>query len=95
MDQKKEESTLTKFVNEGVIEPTFKIDQEVFTANKCNECVETLRIVSIRIELHYIAKYNSLIYFARRIRDGHTYGYMEEDLFATREEAEKRLKEII
>ena len=78
-----------------MIFPKFKIGQEVFTTNGSNECVEKLRIVSMRIELHYIRKYNSLVYFAARLRDQHIYGYMEDDLFLTAEEAEAKLKEIL
>ena len=94
MGQKKEESTLTKFVNEGAIEPKFKLGQYVFTVNKHSECVEMLEIMHIRIDVYRISKYNSLVYYARRLRDENLYGYMEDDLFATSEEAENKLKEI-
>ena len=95
MSQKDENAILKQYADEGVIKLKFKIGQNVFTANKYTECVEARRIVSIRVELHYIIKYNSLVYYAGRLSDGNIYGFMEEELFATREEAEKKLKESI
>lgn len=95
MHQKKEESTLKRFVDEGVIKPKFKLGQYVFTVSKYSECVEMLEIMHIRIDVYRISKYNSLVYYARRLRDENLYGYMEEDLFLTSEEAELKLKEIL
>lgn len=94
MSQKDENAILKQYADEGIIKLQFKIGQDVFTVNKYTECVEARRIEAIRVELHYIIKYNSLVYYARRLSDGNIYGFMDEELFATREEAEKRLKEL-
>lgn len=94
MSQTDENVILKQFADEGIIKLKFKIGQNVFTVNKYTECVEARRIDAIRVELHYIIKYNSLVYYARRLRDENIYGYMENELFATREEAELKLKEI-
>ena len=48
----------------------------------------------IRIDVYRLTQYNSLVYYARRVRDGHFYGYMEDELFSTNEEAKIKLKEI-
>lgn len=94
MNIRTENVTLKRLADEGVIEPKFKLGQYVFTVNKHGECVEILEIMHIRIDVYRITEYNSLVYYARRIRDGHFYGYMEDELFSTSEEAELKLKEI-
>ena len=70
MNQKNENATLKQFADKGVIEPKFKLGQYVFAVNKHDECVEILEIMHIRIDVYRITKYNSLVYYARRVCDG-------------------------
>ena len=83
-------------LKEKYIIPKFQLGQTIFTANKPNECIYELKIVSIHIERSefYDRKFNSLVYLAERIKDGYIGGYSEEDLFATEQEAQEKLKEI-
>lgn len=74
------------------IRPKFKIGQIVYTYNKYQDCVYILDLISVRIERYETPKFNSLVYLAKRLKDGFISGYSEEDLFATKEEAEERLK---
>lgn len=78
----------------NAIVPKFKVGQTVYTFNKNTECVYELSIKIIRIERNEIAKFNSLIYFAERLEDGNFFGYFEVELFATKEEALAKLKEL-
>lgn len=83
-------------LKEKYIIPKFQLGQTIFTANKPNECIYELKIVSIHIERSEFCdrKFNSLVYLAERIKDGFIGGYSEEDLFATEQEALNKLKEI-
>lgn len=65
-------------------------------ANKPNECIYELKIVSIHTERSEFCdrKFNSLVYLAERIKDSYIGGYSEEDLFATEQEAIEKLKEV-
>ena len=83
-------------LKEKYIIPKFQLGQTIFTANKPNECIYELKIVSIHIERSEFCdrKFNSLVYLAERIKDGYIGGYSEEDLFATEQEAQAKLKEI-
>ena len=76
------------------IRPKFKIGQTVYTFNKNTECVYELCIKIIRIEINEISKFNSLVYLAERLEDGNFFGYFEVELFATKEEAEAKLREL-
>lgn len=89
------EQELAEFKEKYII-PKFQLGQTIFTANKPNECIYELKIVSIHIERSEFCdrKFNSLVYLAERIKDGHIGGYSEEDLFATEQEAQAKLKEI-
>jgi hypothetical protein len=78
----------------GCIRPKFKVGQTVYTFNKNTECVYELCIKIIRIEINEIAKFNSLVYLAERLEDGNFFGYFEVELFATKEEAQAKLKEL-
>ena len=78
----------------GCIRPKFKIGQTVYTFNKNTECVYELCIKIIRIEINEISKFNSLVYLAERLEDGNFFGYFEVELFATKEEAEAKLREL-
>ena len=78
----------------GYIRPKFKVGQTVYTFNKSTECVYELCIKIIRIEINEISKFNSLVYLAERLEDGNFFGYFEVELFATKEEAEAKLKEL-
>ena len=78
----------------GCIRPKFKIGQTVYTFNKNTECVYELCIKIIRIEINEISKFNSLVYLAERLEDGNFFGYFEVELFATKEEAIAKLKEL-
>ena len=83
-------------LKEKYIIPKFQLGQTIFTANKPNECIYELKIVSIHIERSefYDLKFNSLVYRAERIKDGSISGYLEEDLFTTEQEAQEKLKEM-
>ena len=83
-------------LKEKYIIPKFQLGQTIFTANKPNECIYELKIVSIHIESSefYDRKFNSLVYLAERIKDGYIGGYSEAELFATEQEAQAKLKEI-
>ena len=83
-------------LKEKYIIPKFQLGQTIFTVNKPNECIYELKIVSIHIERSEFCdrKFNSLVYLAERIKDGFIGGYSEEDLFATEQEAQEKLKEI-
>ena len=83
-------------LKEKYIIPKFQLGQTIFTANKPNECIYELKIVSILIERSEFCdrKFNSLVYLAERIKDGYIGGYLEAELFATEEEAQAKLKEI-
>lgn len=76
------------------IRPKFKVGQTVYTFNKSTECVYELCIKIIRIEINEISKFNSLVYFAERLEDRNFFGYFEVELFATKEEAIAKLKEL-
>ena len=76
------------------IRPKFKIGQEVYTFNKYQDCVYTLYLISIHIEQYETTKFNNLVYRARRLKDGFISGYLEEELFTTKEEAQAKLEEI-
>lgn len=76
------------------IRPRFKVGQTVYTFNKNTECVYELCIKIIRIERNEIAKFNSLVYLAERLEDGDFFGYFEEEVFATKKEAQAKLKEL-
>ena len=78
----------------NVIVPKFKVGQTVYTFNKNTECVYELCIKIIRIEINEISKFNSLVYLAERLEDGNFFGYFEVELFATKEEAQAKLKEL-
>lgn len=78
----------------NAIVPKFKIGQEVYTYNKYQDCVYTLYIISIHIEQYETTEFDNLVYRARRLKDGFIGGYLEEELFATKEEAETKLKEL-
>lgn len=78
----------------NAIVPKFKIGQMVYTYNKYQDCVYILDLISVHIERYETSKFNSLVYMAKRLKDGFISGYLEEDLFATREEAEQRLNEL-
>lgn len=78
----------------GYIRPKFKVGQTVYTFNKSTECVYELCIKIIRIEINEISKFNSLVYLAERLEDGNFFGYFEVELFATKEEAIAKLKEL-
>jgi hypothetical protein len=78
----------------NAIVPKFKIGQTVYTFNKNTECVYELCIKIIRIEINEISKFNSLVYLAERLEDGNFFGYFEVELFATKEEAQAKLKEL-
>lgn len=78
----------------GCIRPNFKVGQTVYTFNKNTECVCELCIKIIRIEINEISKFNSLVYLAERLEDGNFFGYFEEEIFATKEEAQAKLKEL-
>ena len=78
----------------GCIRPKFKVGQTVYTFNKSTECVYELCIKIIRIEINEISKFNSLVYLAERLEDGNFFGYFEVELFATKEEAIAKLKEL-
>lgn len=78
----------------GYIRPKFKVGQTVYTFNKSTECVYELCIKIIRIEINEISKFNSLVYLAERLEDGNFFGYFEVELFATKEEAIAKLREL-
>lgn len=78
----------------NAIVPKFKIGQAVYTFNKYQDCVYTLYLISIHIEQYETTEFNNLVYRARRLEDGFVGGYLEEDLFATKEEALAKLKEL-
>lgn len=78
----------------GYIRPKFKVGQTVYTFNKNTECVYELCIKIIRIEINEISQFNSLVYLAERLEDGNFFGYFEVELFATKEEAIAKLKEL-
>lgn len=78
----------------GYIRPKFKVGQTVYTFNKNTECVYELCIKIIRIEINEISQFNSLVYLAERLEDGNFFGYFEVELFATKEEAQAKLKEL-
>ena len=83
-------------LKEKYIIPKFQLGQTIFTANKPNECIYELKIVSIHIERSEFCdrKFNSLVYRAERIKDGCIGGYSEDELFATEQEALEKLKEM-
>lgn len=83
-------------LKEKYIIPKFQLGQTIFTANKPNECIYELKIVSIHIERSefYDRKFNSLVYRAERIKDGFIGGYLEAELFATEQEAQAKLQEL-
>ena len=83
-------------LKEKSITPQFKLGQTVFTANKPNECIYKLKIISIHIERNEFNNriVNSLVYRAERIKDGCIGGYSEDELFATEQEALNKLKEM-
>lgn len=83
-------------LKERYILPKFQLGQTIFTANKPNECIYELKIVSIHIERSEFCdrKFNSLVYRAERIKDGCIGGYSEDELFATEQEALEKLKEM-
>lgn len=89
------EQELTE-LKERYIIPKFQLGQTIFTANKPNECIYELKIVSIHTERSEFCdrKFNSLVYLAERIKDSYIGGYSEEDLFATEQEAIEKLKEV-
>ena len=89
------EQELTE-LKERYIIPKFQLGQTIFTANKPNECIYELKIVSIHTERSEFCdrKFNSLVYLAERIKDSYIGGYSEEDLFATEQEAIEKLKEM-
>ena len=68
------------------IETKFDIGQKVYRIDECFEEVRECTIRQIRIESPRLIAYFSRIE-AR-------FGYYEDELFATREEAEKKLKEM-
>ena len=76
------------------IETKFDIGQTVYTYNKYNDKVYELHITTIHIERYETRNYNSIVYGAKRKHDNFYTGYLEDDLFATREEAERKLKEM-
>jgi hypothetical protein len=78
----------------NAIVPKFNVGQTVYTFNKNTECVYELCIKIIRIEINEISKFNSLVYLAERLEDGNFFGYFEVELFATKEEAQAKLKEL-
>ena len=78
----------------NAIVPKFKVGQTVYTFNKNTERVYELYIKIIRIERNEIVNFNSLVYLAERLEDTLFYGYFEEELFATKEEAQAKLKEL-
>lgn len=66
------------------IEPKFKIGQKVYIADKYFDKVYELKINSIRISRFKDKHFNSISY------DGH----LEENLFATEEEAKSKLEDL-
>ena len=78
----------------NAIVPKFKIGQEVYTFNKYQDCVYTLYLISIHIEQYETTEFNNLVYRARRLQDGFIGGYLEEELFATKEDALAKLEEL-
>ena len=76
------------------IEPKFKIGQTIYTFNKYQNRVYTLYVVSIHIEQYETTEFNNLVYKARRLEDGFIGGYLEDELFATKEDALKKLEEL-
>lgn len=78
----------------NAIVPKFKIGQEVYTFNKYQDCVYTLYLISIHIEQYETTEFNNLVYRAIRLKDGFIGGYLEDELFATKEEAEAKLEEL-
>ena len=96
LDREKQlEQELAKLKEKYII-PKFQLGQTIFTANKPNECIYELKIVSIHIERSEFCdrKFNSLVYRAERIKDGCIGGYSEDELFATEQEAQAKLKEV-
>lgn len=83
-------------LKEKYIIPKFQLGQTIFTPNKPNDCIYELKIVSIHTERSEFCdrKFNSLVYLAERIKDSYIGGYLEEDLFATEQEAQAKLKEV-
>lgn len=79
----------------NAIVPKFKIGQTVYTFNKYNWCVYELKVISIHISKYENINFNSLSYSVKRLEDGFTCGYLEDDLFNTKEEAEAKLKEMM
>jgi len=78
----------------NAIVPKFKIGQEIYTFNKYQDCVYTLYLISIHIEQYETTEFNNLVYRARRLKDGFIGGYLEEEIFATKEEAQAKLQEL-
>ena len=76
------------------IEPKFKIGQTIYTFNKYQNRVYTLYVVSIHIEQYETTEFNNLVYRTRRLEDGFIGGYLENELFATEEEAKAKLEEL-
>ena len=91
---KRKISELEEKLKNAII-PKFKIGQEVYSPNKYNYQVYKLKIISIHIMKHENTKYNSLSYMATRLKDNFNFGYLEEELFNTKEEAEEKLKEMM
>lgn len=76
------------------IEPKFKVGQIVYTYDKYQNCVYSLDIISIHIEKYENPIFSSLVYRAKRLKDSFIYGYLEDELFATKEEAKAKLMEV-
>ena len=76
------------------IRPKFKRGQEVYTYNKYQGCIYKLQLISIHIEQYETPEFDTLVYRARRLKDGFIGGYLEEELFATEEEAQAKLEEL-
>ena len=81
-------------LKEKAIFPKFKLGQKVFTINKPNECIFELKIVAIRVTKHIEDKFNILVYDTERVKDKLIMGHFEEGLFATKQEAQEKLKEM-
>lgn len=80
--------------------PKFKIKQKVFGVHKYGECVVELKIVGIKIdsfsdEIVSQPHNKTLTYMVERQIDGDAYWLSEEEIYLTKEEAEKKLLEII
>ena len=90
---KRKISELEEKLKNAII-PKFKIGQTVYTFNEYNWCVYELKVISIHISKYENIDFNSLSYSVKRLKDGFTCGYLENDLFNTKEEAKAKLREI-